>query len=329
MGTDFDKTCPSGAYISQIYGTQAGGVVAIAAQCTDGTNLGQSGGTGGEGRGPGDCQGGIDGVNIISSSSTIGRVGQTCNGEPNIPVGTGAIPNPQSTTFTCPAGQKIKGIRGKAAATVNGIQFFCDSAGWQAATPPSASSGPPSFVAGSPLAMGSVQSASMGGSPFPTISEPASSMGSALNFTGSGQSASMGSALNFTGSGQYALMMGGSPLTTSYGPASAMGGSPLATSSGGAPRSVPSSSGGAPRSAPSSSEPTECIADGEVSATTDGADCCSGKGVDEEGLCKKKGMSTAAIIGLVVFILLILGIIGYAAMRKRGAAAGTAAPAGP
>jgi hypothetical protein len=31
-------------------------------------------------------------------------------------------------------------------------------------------------------------------------------------------------------------------------------------------------------------------------------------------------MSTAAIIGLVVFILLILGIIGYAATRGRGTA---------
>jgi hypothetical protein len=61
-----------------------------------------------------------------------------------------------------------------------------------------------------------------------------------------------------------------------------------------------------------------CIADGESSAKTDGEDCCSGNGVDEDGKCKAKGTSTGVIIGIVIFMLLILAIIGYA-MSRRGA----------
>jgi hypothetical protein len=52
-----------------------------------------------------------------------------------------------------------------------------------------------------------------------------------------------------------------------------------------------------------------------VSATSDGADCCSGEGIDEDGNCKAKGVSTGVIIGIVVLILLILAMIGYAMSR--------------
>jgi hypothetical protein len=48
---------------------------------------------------------------------------------------------------------------------------------------------------------------------------------------------------------------------------------------------------------------------------SDGADCCSGEGIDTDGNCKKKGLSTGVIIGIVVLILLILAMIGYAMSR--------------
>jgi len=286
VGADFDKTCPSGTYISHIYGTQAGGVVSIAAQCTDGTNLGSSGGTGGEGRGPGDCQGGIDGVNVISSSSTIGRIGQTCNGQPNIPVGTGSIPNPQSATFACPEGQKVKGIRGKAASTVNSIQVFCDSPGWSA---PPAAAPPLAFVSGSPLSTMAAPTSSMSVSPISTMAAPTSYMS--------------GSPLSTTTTAPSAMLE----------PDDDMSSSPLSAVQSQYSRSPSSTIG--PSAAPTSSGPTACIADGEVSAKTDGEDCCSGEGIDEDGKCKKKGLSNGVIIGIVVLMLLILAMIGYAMSR--------------
>ena len=293
VGTAFSKTCPPGRFISDLAGKQDAGVVSVAATCTDGTNLGTSGGSTGSWRDPGPCDGGIDGAQIVSSSATIGKVGQFCNGNPGPTVGRGDIIGAQSTAFNCPDGQKVKGISGRAGDTVNSIQFFCDSPGWGAttdATPPLA------FVSGSPLATMAAPTdatsplAFVSGSPLSTMAAPTSSMS-------------------------------GPPLSTMAAPTSSMSGSPLSTSSGptastgGGPRSGPSSVlVGAPSSAPTSG-PTSCIEDGEVSAKTDGEDCCSGNGIDEDGKCKAKGTSTGVIIGIVVLMLLILAMIGYAMSR--------------
>ena len=272
VGTAFSKTCPPGRFISDLAGKQDAGVVSVAATCTDGTNLGTSGGSTGSWRDPGPCDGGIDGAQIVSSSATIGKVGQFCNGNPGPTVGRGDIIGAQSTAFNCPDGQKVKGISGRAGDTVNSIQFFCDSPGWGAttdATPPLA------FVSGSPLSTMAAPTSSMSGPPLSTMAAPTSSMS-------------------------------GSPLSTSSGPTA---------STGGGPRSGPSSVlVGAPSSAPTSG-PTSCIEDGEVSAKTDGEDCCSGNGIDEDGKCKAKGTSTGVIIGIVVLMLLILAMIGYAMSR--------------
>ena len=315
VGADFDKTCPSGTYISHIYGTQAGGVVSIAAQCTDGTNLGSSGGSGGEGRGPGDCQGGIDGVNVISSSSTIGRIGQTCNGQPNIPVGTGSIPNPTADTFACPEGQKVKGIRGKAASTVNSIQVFCDSPGWSA---PPAATPPTAFVSGSPLSTMAAPTAFVSGSPLSTMAAPTSSMsGSPLSTMAAPTSSMSGSPLSTTTTAPSAILE----------PDDDMSSSPLSAVQSQYSRSPSSTIG--PSAAPTSSGPTTCVADGELHTTPNGLDCCSGEGIDEEGKCKAKGMSTGVIIGIVVFMLLILAMIGYAMSRRAAKPAVPVVPKAP
>ena len=70
VGTAFNKTCPSGRFISDLAGRQDGGVVSVSATCTDGTDLGTSGGGTGSWRDPGPCDGGINGAQIVSSSAT-------------------------------------------------------------------------------------------------------------------------------------------------------------------------------------------------------------------------------------------------------------------
>ena len=142
-GDSFQISCPVGTTVTGFYGYGGWWVNALGITCGT-TNSGCAGGGNGGGVTPvtcgnsggnylssGVCTGGISQVSL-QWGSYVGQVTPAC-GSPSVPMQgigqayAGGSGCGKSYTFSCPAGQWIVGVSGRASTYLNSLQFVCGS----------------------------------------------------------------------------------------------------------------------------------------------------------------------------------------------------------
>ena len=127
-GIPFSLYCPTGSYVTRVYGRNGALLDNIGFSCSDGSNVGSAGGSGGASF-DNQCPGGYFSAISVVWGAYINQVDTVCNGGSNngqsIFADDQNIGDAYSDSFVCPSGSFIVGAEGRSKAYINSIQFRC------------------------------------------------------------------------------------------------------------------------------------------------------------------------------------------------------------